>query len=207
MGRVAVTKRYNVAQYEHEEYSIEIEIDEKEEAVDALVELKGMIQKAYETDAATASSEEEEKPRRGRKPKASKDEGDIDEEDEEESDEEEIDEEADAEEEGEEDEENDEEEVVENPKRGGKKAAAKTTTTAKKSRSKPTMYDRTDETHKKLFTEALTSYFPSWKKSEATKKKAKQISIKLDGTSFLDNEGSFTDEFIGNLRKGMGSKK
>lgn len=204
MGRVSLTKRYNVAQYEHEEYSIEVEIDEKSEAVEALVELKGMIQTAYETDAAKPA--EEEKPKRGSKTKKD--------EEEDAEDEEEISEEDDAEEEGEEVEENDEEdeeeevEEEEAPKRGSKKAAASSKKTAKKSsRSKSTPYDRTDELHKKRFTEALHSFFPKWNKTAEGKKKAKTVSLKLNGTAFLDSEGEFSDEFIGNLRKAWGSKK
>lgn len=56
-----------------------------------------------------------------------------------------------------------------------------------------TKYDRNNDLHKKILSEMLDVKFKNWK---ANPSKAKQVSIDLDGSDFLDAEGRPMKEFI-----------
>lgn len=72
-------------------------------------------------------------------------------------------------------------------------AAAKTAAKAAPKAKKMTPYDRANQLHKKLFVELLNVQHPGWKTKAPAK--AKDVSVSLSGTDFLDAEGSVVDSF------------
>lgn len=81
------------------------------------------------------------------------------------------------------------------------KAEAKAEPKAKKVEGTP--YDRSNDLHKKLMAEFLDAQFtPNWKTTVL--QKAKDASVALEGTSFLDAEGlmlqSFKDAFVQKMK-------
>ena len=82
-----------------------------------------------------------------------------------------------------------------------KKTEAKAEPKAKKAEGTP--YDRSNDLHKKLMAEFLDAQFtPNWKTTVL--QKAKDASVALEGTSFLDAEGlmlqSFKDAFVQKMK-------
>lgn len=67
--------------------------------------------------------------------------------------------------------------------------------------AKPQHYDRRIEQHKEIFSRVLKSIDPDWKKSEASKKKAKKVSEQVEGEPFLDGNGEVVDSFKTRVRK------
>ena len=79
--------------------------------------------------------------------------------------------------------------------------------TAKKTfRKKPQNYNRTIEQHKEIFSGVLRSVAPDWKKNEASKKKAKLASEKMEGVEFLDENGEVVPAFKVAVKKLMAGK-
>lgn len=74
---------------------------------------------------------------------------------------------------------------------------------AKKTKAKTSNYSRSNETHKAMFADALNNSFPSWKKTDAGKSKAKKLSQDLDGTEFLDASGEILESFLDAMAEGM----
>lgn len=64
--------------------------------------------------------------------------------------------------------------------------------TVSKPNSKVTAYDRNLDLHKKLVAELLDASYPNWR---ANPSKAKEASVKLEGKEFLDNEGIILPAF------------
>lgn len=62
----------------------------------------------------------------------------------------------------------------------------------KKKASSVTKYDRSAETHRKLFSEILEANVKDWKMNS---EKAKEVSVELIGQDFLDMEGKVLPEF------------
>jgi hypothetical protein len=95
-------------------------------------------------------------------------------------------------------------EVKEEEKQEEKKTEEKTEEKAekpkRKTKAKNTPYDRTNELHKKLLSEALESKDPNWKKNP----KASEVSKAMNGKDFLSPEGvrlpEFVDEFVEMLK-------
>ena len=82
-----------------------------------------------------------------------------------------------------------------------KKTEAKAEPKAKKAEGTP--YDRSNDLHKKLMAEFLDAQFtPNWKTTVL--QKAKDASVALEGTAFLDAEGlmlqSFKDAFVQKMK-------
>lgn len=226
-GEIKYTKRFNLGNYEHEEFSITAPVDEGAIIYEEFQSLKGIVQAAHEGDPEAAEAvskggddEEENTPAAttGKKKKAKKaakpaeDEEDEDEEteDEEENDEDDSDDDDDTEDEEDPEE---EEEKARASAAAAKKAAAKAKAgkaapaSGKSKRSKETSYSRANDIHKKLFTETVKGFYPKQFKTEAGKDAAKKASLKLDGTPFLDSNGKVCDEFIGSLRKALSPAK
>lgn len=63
-----------------------------------------------------------------------------------------------------------------------------------------TPYSRENDLHKKLVGEILTKEFPEWKKNP---KKAKDTSMALEGSDFLDADGLVLESFKEQLRSKM----
>lgn len=82
-----------------------------------------------------------------------------------------------------------------------KKAKAKATTKAK---AKGTPYDRTNEIHKKLFSELLSREFPTWKTKQESKDAGRDASKALEGEEFLDSEGLILPSFTELVKIRMG---
>lgn len=73
---------------------------------------------------------------------------------------------------------------------------------ASKKRVKNTVYSRSNDIHKKAFTDMLTVVYPGWKKSAD---KFKAASEKLEGEEFLNNEAEVIPEFKDKLAKIIGT--
>ncbi len=202
---ISYAKRVNLGNYEHEEIKITAVLDEGDDAVEGLAELKGMVASAVDTEglpaiAATgkpvksAAGKSEKVDKTAKKPakaaagKTAKPEP--------------VDEVETEDEETPETTEEEETEVVEEEEEEPEEKPAKKPV-GKALKKKGSTYARTNEQHKALMAEKLTELFPKWKKTEESKAKAKAISKSLDGTDFLDAEGDIVPSFIVALKKGM----
>ena len=215
------TRRYNVGQYEHEEYTVIAQLEEDDSIVDALVELKSDVQKAYAGEAATTEgasetddTSEDDKPakpskksRKSRTTTPSEDEETDESEEETGGEETDTDSEEDEAEESEDEAEESEEDEDAPP---AKKPAAKKTPSkdgakgSKKFKKKPQVYQRANEAHKDLFSGVLKKVAPNWKKSFESKAQAKKASQKLEGKEFLDDNGKVVPSFEAAVKTAMG---
>lgn len=206
---VKFTRRYNVGQYEHEEYLVAANLDDGEVASEVLASLKAEVQAAYAGEQSASKMEdagqeeeetsEEEKPvKTSKKSKASRTTTRGEESEEEDTS---IPEEEEETEDGEEEtvDAEDTEEAVEEEEEE-KPAKAKKT---KERKTKAAAYDRSNETHKKLFAEILSKINPKWSKEPRLREAAKKASAKLEGKEFLDKSGEMIDGFVLALRKMM----
>lgn len=209
---VKFTRRYNVGQYEHEEYLVAANLDEGEVASDVLSKLKAEVQAAYAGEQSASEMEdagqeeeetsEEEKPvKASKKSKVSPTTTPGEESEEEDSGEEEADQEIeDSGDDGETEEEEVETEEVDEVEEEEEKPKAKR---GPRTKSKAAKYDRSNETHKKLFAEMLAKMQPKWSKEPRLREAAKKASAKLEGKEFLDKEGELLNDFVTALRKMM----
>lgn len=94
------------------------------------------------------------------------------------------------------------------PKGKGKKGSKKDGGGKKSGfRKKPQAYDRSVEQHKEIFSGILKSVNPDWKKTEASKLKAKSVSEKMAGKNFLNDDGEVLPEFTAEVKKLLAAKK
>ena len=200
MGRVTEAKfnrRYNVGQYEHEDYTLTAVLDEGDDTLLVLNSLKKSIASAFggETETTSETIAEVEKPKR--KSRAKKEEPEEEAVEEEAVEEGEEPEDLDPEDLEEEEEEEEEEEVVEEKPA---KAKAKGKRGFKK---KDQPYSRSSEQHKEIFSNVLKAISPDWKKSPASKTKAKEASQSMEGKDFLDETGEVIASFKAEVKKLM----
>ena len=208
---VKYSKRFNLGNYEHEEFGVSIVVDETDR-VDAMKIAQDWVaqaQSGQEMPLATQDPKAESLPEKKSKkpksemapgvkkpksaPKAEKEE-EEDEEDKEEV-EEEVEEgyaeEDENDDDGEGEEESEQEEVEKKPK-------------ARAGKSKSASYDRTNDLHKNLVGKMLTHYHPDWRTK--LKETAIQASKKMQGKEFLNATGSiiktFEDDFMKLMKKG-----
>lgn len=201
-------RRYNVAQFEHEEYSLEAVVEDGESPITVLNQLKSDVAAAYagETgpEAEEAQPEKKEKKKKSSTPAPKEEEvGDEDLE----ADDLETD--SDLEDSEEEVVEEEEEEEAPKPAKKASATSTKKTTTAspgKAKKAKEQTYDRSIEAHKELFSGVLRGVAPDWKKSDASKSRAKQASAKMEGIAFLDSNGEVLKEFKLQVKKLMAGK-
>lgn len=189
------TRRYNVGQYEHEEYSLVAVLEDgTTSAVAALAKLKADVAAAYggETGAeieAEVVAEQEDPKLKKKKAKKSEPEESVSEE----SSEEETGDEDMAEEDSATEEESAEEDDA--PK------------AAKKFKKKAQTYSRENETHKEIFSDVLKAVAPDWKKTPESKARGKTVSATMEGEDFLDADGEVLAGFKAAVKKLMRSKK
>ena len=178
---VKYTKRFNIGDYQHEEYTVTANAEEG--ATKAFAALKEAVAKAHAGDvvekakvsragkakeAKEEETEEVEEAPKAVKAKAVKTAAKVVEPEEEE-----------------ETEEAEEEETEEAPKAVKGKAVKK----------KGSEYNRNLDLHKKLFVEVLNDNLgDGWVKKNAGR--AKTVSIKMEGKSFMDADGEVVAEFI-----------
>jgi hypothetical protein len=180
---VKYSKRFNIGDYQHEEYTVLATLEENETADWAFAVLKERVERAHlskvkveeklpkveeQLPKLEEAAKEEEAPvvkkAKGRpagaknKPKDEPPKEEMAE----------------------------EEKVEEAPKKTFKKVG--------------TPYSRQNEIHKKMFAEKLAMILPSWKETEAGKNKARLASQTLEGKEFLDASGTVLPEFIGEMR-------
>lgn len=91
--------------------------------------------------------------------------------------------------------------------KSGKPADKKEAGGKKKLVKKPQAYNRGIEEHKNIFSGVLRSVSPDWKKSDATKQKAKKTSEALEGEPFLDENGEVVASFKSEVKKLMSAAK
>lgn len=181
------TKRFNLGNYEHEEFSLTAIVEEDESAVGVLADLKNCIQESFSGEVASpvdgeadeVDEEEEVKP-----PKSKKKAAVVEEDEPEEVDEEEV----------EEDEEEDQ---------PPKKTKAEERKAFKK---KPQVYQRGNEAHKEFFSNVLKEVAPNWKKDATSKAKGKLVSMKMEGKEFIDHTGEVVPGFRAEVKKLMAKK-
>ena len=203
-------RRYNVGQYEHEDYTIVAQLEEGDSSVEALAQMKASVEAAFAGESGgEPGADAADKPAttgKGKKDKKSKPAPTTTQEEEEETEEieeetggEETEEETETEEEveteetEEEETETEEEEIEDPPPKKGK--------TFKK---KPQAYQRENKTHKDIFSSVLKKVAPKWKSSFESKAHAKKVSQKLNGKDFLDENGKVLSSFEAEAKKLMG---
>jgi len=176
---IKYTKRFNLGNYEHEEYTVDAQAEDA--SASDFAQLKELVAAAHAGDVKSSA-----KVSRANKAK----------EEAEEEEEEEEEEKAPAKkttkkkvepepEEDDEDDADDADDAEEAPKAVKGKAVKK----------KGSVYDRNSDLHKKLFVELLNSELgDSWVKKNAGR--AKTASIKMEGKNFLDADGEILADFV-----------
>lgn len=182
---VKYAKRFNLGDYQHEEYTVVAEVEEGESADTVLATIKELVHRnqagkssVVEPSLAAPVAEEAPAPKKGKgrppgaknKPKAV----------------EEVPAEVVAEVE--------EHEAKEEAKEEEEKAPPQ-----KKLKKVGEVYSRSSEIHKKIFAEILGDVYPMWKSTDAGKSKAKNASMKMEGVEFLDSEGEVLESFLAEL--------
>lgn len=216
------TRRYNVGQYEHEEFTVTAMLDDKDDVVETLTILKADVESAHKGEASADSSQEpgreeaetseETKPAkagkksnpkstttRGKESKATTTETESEIQDETSDEDDGEDQEAgdDGEEETIDDEEGNEEEE-EKPSKKATQSPGK-----KPLKKKGSPYSRSNETHKSLLAKEFRKHFPDWKENAKREAKAKKFSRDSDGKDFLDGEGNIIPEFVKALKAAL----
>ena len=181
---VKYSKKFNLGNYESEEFGLTAVLEEDDVAQVAFIGLKNEVAIAYSGEVTKPEPEELPEPKKGKK--KAKPEPEVEEEtEEEESEETEV-----------EETEETEDEVDDEPKAAkGKKS---------KFKKKPQTYLRSNETHKEIFSNVLKTVAPDWKKTTESKAKAKAASQKLEGEEFLDENGEVLATFKAAVKKAMG---
>jgi hypothetical protein len=215
------TRRYNVGQYEHEEFTVTAMLDDKDDVVETLTILKTDVEAAHKGEGSSSLSDERGQDKdetneetnsgkagkkssksatmtRGKGSKATTTETESETQDEtSDEDDGEDQEDGDDGEETIDDEEGNEEEE----KKSSKKA---TQSPGKKSlKKKGSPYSRSNETHKSLLAKEFRKHFPDWKENAKREAKAKKFSRDMDGKDFLDGEGEIVPEFVKALKAAL----
>lgn len=218
---IRYVKKFNIGNYESEQYGISAIIEEDNtKKISALFkELKQEVAAAHggekvEQDVTEVTTTSEPKPKKGKDPKREDSPPAAEKEEEIEGEEEAPDprkESVEIEEEDKEGNGSDEEEVVEKNSKKLKEKSKPSTDGAekagKKFKKQTLGYQRVNETHKEIFSGLLKEVCPDWKKSEASKIKAKAVSQKMEGAEFLDEQGNVLESFKHSVKKQMGGKK
>ena len=193
---VKYSKRFNLGNYEHEEFTVTAIVEEDADVKESLNEIKDVVNATQAGAEISENSVEKEdvKPKtakgRGVKnPKKSQEPTTEGEEDEEEENNEEEDDQKVESEDSEEDAEVEEDE--EEPK--GKKAKGSNGTSGKRTKSRATSYSRVDDLHKKIVGDFLNEEVPGWNKKY--KENALLASKKMNGKDFLDADGEVIESF------------
>lgn len=213
------TRRFNLGDYEHEEYSLTCVVEDDDKGTEALLELKKEVLVAHSNEPPEVETEEKEEKKNakssssknsnkngkaaGKGAKGSDDEGS---EDNEESDAETSDDDNDppesdeAEDAG--DEAEDEEQETKPVKGKNSKGKSGAKDEGKKTfKKKPQTYNRSIEQHKEIFGGVVRSINPKWKDNDVTKKKVKKASESLEGEDFLDENGEVIEDFKAKVKK------
>lgn len=173
---VKIIRRIPLEQYGY------VEIEAYAEGVETIEDVAEAVSKLQKSMEASQEVTEDPPPKTRKSAKGKKADDETEEEEteetEEETEEEEIDDET--------------EEEDDTSKKPGKKFKKKSAT-----------YSRSNEVHKKLFSEELTKINPKWNKTDAGKTTAKSLSKKMDGTEFLDDDGKVLAAFKSAMKKGM----
>ncbi len=175
---IVFTVRKPKEQYGFEEATMTIETDE-EISVEELVVAKSKLIEALESEVVPEEAAEEE---------------------EETEEVEEEDDSAEAEDDNDESEGDEEEEE----KTAAKKKSGKAKGPAKK--KKGSVYSRSNEIHKKLFSETLKEIDSKWNSSDKGKAKGKKISQEMEGEEFLDADGEILESFAKTVAKKLKAK-
>jgi len=213
------TRRFNLGDYEHEEYSLSAAVDEDTySAKEVFSDLKSTILEAHTGDSKPEKEKEEKNGKSksssskengkngkaaGKGAKGSDDEGS---EDNEESDAETSDDDNDPPESDEAEDAGDEAEDEEQETKPVKGKSSKGKSGAKDEgkktfKKKPQTYNRSIEQHKEIFGGVVRSINPKWKDNDVTKKKVKKASESLEGEDFLDENGEVIEDFKAKVKK------
>lgn len=232
INEAKITKRFVTEQYAYEEYTLGAIVDDSESGVEVLKFLKQQINEAFiggeevEEVVETKKVKKPKKEVKNDKPTSIADDENTDDEDssnedagndgksdqdDEATDDEDCDnsdsssDEASDESADEESDDDSGDKEDTSPKKGksdGKKGSSK-----KRFTKKPQQYSRGIEEHKKIFSGLIGLVNPDWKKSDVSKKRAKNASESLDGVDFLDENGEVLPSFKTEVKKLMGNKK
>lgn len=220
---VKYARKYNLGNYESEDYGLTAIVEEDDKASDVFAELKQEITAAQsgekdqdnDTDDTSRDQESEDQDNESDDEDANgkgneeTNSDDSDEDDEEGNDDAKVSESNSG---NDEDEDDEEDEADKKPAKKSKASTAgskvgKAKATKKKLVKKPQAYERTNDTHKDIFSGLLKEVAPNWKKDEKSKKLAKSASVKLEGQNFLDADGEVVATFKQSVKKHMGIKK
>lgn len=216
---ISYSKRYNNGNYESEEFKAEGTVDG--DALEGFAQLKGAVIAAAEVEAIPWTPSATKGTVSKVKPDSKSHEGDDDEEEEKPKkkatkkavkkvetgeDEEDLEEEEKDLEEDDSEKETDEEVEKSNTAKGQKsKAGTKTSEPEKKSlRKKGSVYSRSSDLHKQMFVAEIKKVDSKFLSENGVV--AKAISLKLDGSDFLDGEGAILKSFSDSLKKMMKAK-
>lgn len=217
---IRFTRRFNLGDYEHEEYTLVARIDENEDIQEVTEELKSAVLEAFKGKAeetktkikekknartAKARDTDDEDSNEGAEPEGNESTDGESPDDDEAPDSKDSDNADDSTDDGET---TDSDVKTKGKSKGAEKGAEKgakkgksESTSGKKYRSKAQDYNREIEQHKEIFSGVLKSVNPDWKKSEASKNKAKEVSQKMEGKEFLDANGEVLDSFTADMKK------
>lgn len=185
---VKYARKFNVADYESEDYALTAILEEDEEAIVALTGLKELVSSAHTGEPAPAQKKAAKKSSPAKKSKVVEEEEDVDDNDEVTEDDEDTNDADD----GDDD---------ETPKSSSKKTVKKAA-----SKKKPQNYNRSIEAHKEIFSSLLKEVAPDWKKTPKGKLAAKNASTDMEDEEFLDADGEVLPEFKLAVKKAMGVK-
>lgn len=208
------TRRFRLADYEHEEYTVSAIVEDKDDVGEVIGELKESVLAAFTGKAeetktkekknartAKARDTDDEDSNEGAEPEGNESTDGESSDDDEAPDSKDSDNADDSTDEGET---TDSDVKTKGKSKGAEKGAKKgksESTSGKKYRSKAQDYNREIEQHKEIFSGVLKSVNPDWKKSEASKNKAKEVSQKMEGKEFLDANGEVLDSFTADVKK------
>jgi len=173
------TKRFNIGDYQHEEFGVTYSVAEGESPEASMMKMKNFIQDSFTNtlgkSKAVNTPVKEEKKAPAKKVKAVKVEDDAK---------------ADVE--------------VEDEKEFKKLTEEKKEPKKKRNQKKPTVYNRDLAEHKTEMAAILNRDFPEWKATPESKTAAKALSGKLEGTPFMDAKtGEILPEFVTAIAEGM----
>ena len=180
INEIKYTKRFNVGNYEHEEYSVAYSVSENESPEASMMKMKNFIQDSFTNTLGKSAAVNTPSPAPKKEKPASKtksvkvaDDAPADKE-------------------------------VDTEKEFKKETSEPKEPKKKRNQKKNVVYNRDLAEHKTEMASILNRDFPEWKATPESKAAAKALSGKLEGTPFLDGKtAAVLPEFVAAIADGM----
>ena len=173
---IKYTKRFNIGDYQHEEYGVTYSVGEGESPEKSMMNMKNFIQDSFGNKLGSSEPVNTPEPKKKAPAKKSKvvaDDAPADKE-------------------------------VETEKEFKKETSEHKEPKKKRNQKKNVVYNRDLAEHKTEMASILNRDFPEWKATPESKAAAKALSGKLEGTPFLDGKtGAVLPEFVTAIAEGM----